>query len=75
MKLLKKTQPIKKATLEAYREMKDIFNVLRLVQKVRKSTGRRTTDASITRCLRYLRQEGKVDYRVINKMNGYYEKL
>lgn len=69
-----KIDSIKKAVKSSYDELPETFSVLKLNSSVRKLMRKRTTDCSITRRLRELRSEGKIDYKVIDSINGIYQK-
>lgn len=70
-----KVMPIRKATKQAFEEMADRFSVLLLCNVVRSKLNKHTMDGSILRRLRELRKSGDYPYKVIDPINGVYQKL
>ncbi len=64
------------ATLLAYNQQKDFFNVLDLVRSVRLICGRPyLMDGTILRRLRELRDDERVNYEVSDRVHAKYKKL
>ena len=67
---------VKTAVLESFEEFLPVFRLLSLIADVRQKTGRPyLTDGTITRRLRELRSEGKINFKVIDNHKSIYEKL
>lgn len=75
LELQVKVMPIRKATKQAFEEMADRFSVLELVEKTRMFLDKRTLDGTILRRLRELRESGECPYKVIDSINGIYQKI
>lgn len=69
-----KTMPIKSAVLKAYNDMPKRFSALTLCLHTRSILNKMTMDGSILRRLRELRESGECPYKVIDTINGIYEK-
>lgn len=69
-----KTMPIRKAVLKAYNDMPKRFSALSLCLHTRSILNKMTMDGSILRRLRELRESGHAPYKVIDSINGIYEK-
>lgn len=66
---------IKKAVEIVFNRMPNTFHGLKFVQLVREQAGRPYVyDATVMRQLRKLREEGKLDYEVINNHTSKYKK-
>lgn len=66
---------VKDAVFEAYKEMPEVFHVLKLVNRVKIMTQRpHVMDGTITRLLRRLRQDGVVSY-TSDKSEHNYQKV
>ncbi len=74
-KLKLKTLPIRTATKMAYNQMPSRFSALTLCLTTRKILSNMTMDGTILRRLRELRKSGECNYKVINTIDGIYEKL
>ena len=67
---------VKTMVLESFEELPDEFSLLYLIVKVRQKVGRAyLTDGTITRRLRELRSEGKINFKVIDNHKSIYKKL
>ena len=67
---------VKKATFKAYQEMPKFFTGPELCRRVReKLRKKRPMDSTITRRLRELHEEEKINYSVIDTRNSKYEKV
>ncbi len=70
-----KTSTIRIATKKAFNQMPVTFSALTLCLTTRKILNNMTMDGSILRRLRELRESGECKYKVINYIDGIYEKL
>ena len=62
--------------LESFEELPNEFSLLSLIAEARQKTGRPyLTDGTITRRLRELRSEGKINFKVIDNHKSIYKKL
>lgn len=69
-----KIMTIKKAVLIAYGKMPNRFAALTLCLETRRILNKMTMDGSILRRLRELRESGHCPYKVIDTIDGIYEK-
>ncbi len=69
-----KIMTIRKAVLLAYEKMPQRFSALTLCLETRRILNKMTMDGSILRRLRELRESGHCPYRVIDTVDGIYEK-
>ncbi|WP_300440601.1 hypothetical protein [Christiangramia sp.] len=70
-----KTATVRKAALEAFRQMPVKFNSLTYCLTVRNILNKMTMDGTILRRLREQLEDEVINYRTINSNKGIYEKL
>lgn len=67
---------ILKIVEKVYNKLPELFNIYELIVKVRDYPERNfAIDSTITRLLRELRNDNKINYKVLNKYSGKYKKL
>lgn len=69
-----KSSTVRAATRNAFNQMPKRFNILTLCLTARGIMNSMTMDGTITRRLRELREDGVCKYKVINPVDGVYEK-
>ena len=70
-----KIMPIRVAVKQCYDQMSNEFNVLEFCIYTRRILQKMTMDGTILRRLRELRETGECPYRVIDNINGIYQKV
>ena len=70
-----KSSTVRSATSKAFNQMPKRFSILTLCLTTRSILNNMTMDGTITRRLRELREDGICQYKVLNPVDGIYEKI